>query len=114
MKTYKYNPEKIELPDSDGLHPSGFTGEVVLQVPFYQDRLKYIRSMSEDSNDNAVEIFEFTQKHVQSVNVKWAETGEVYNSLDDLGVTEEGVRVINDMGRTLIKGIRLGNPLRPS
>lgn len=98
-----------------------FEGSVSISVPSYSERLRLMKSLNfKVAEDGKVEANEDTlekiacsvdklSEHVKSVSIKVKSSGESINSLDDLGVYQEGAQVLSDLTVYLTRGLTLGN-----
>ena len=111
MKTYDYTPQALKMEDGSTVE-SPFTGKVVLEVPYYKERLELARIVQGDGKESSVDVsmkaLEVLEKHVQKVDVVSEKHDIVIDTFQDLGLYEEGGAMINDMIQILIKGIPLG------
>jgi len=97
-----------------------FEGVIKIKLPSYKERLELIKSLklgvdsSGDVNshserfDSAIELLTIVESHVISVDLVQLSDESVINSLDDLGYSQEGSQVINDLGNMLVGGVKLG------
>lgn len=96
----------------------GFSGEIVLDVPSYKEKLAIIKSLnmkvskdgieeaSVDPMEMAEKLFETMEKYVKKVDLEYA--GEKFSSVDELGYYEVGQKVIQEIQHVLTNGMALG------
>ena len=106
----EYKPGMIMIGEDEV--ESGFEGSVEIEMPTYPERIKLIKEhgLHKVSDDNAIDqaekMLDIVAKRVKSVTLFFG--GEAIDNLDELGMSAEGAAVINDIGKTLISGYRLG------
>ena len=97
-----------------------FEGHVLLSIPKYKARIKAIKDLnlqvkengevetSTSQFDSVEKIIDLVEKHVLAVDLKVKESGEELKEVDDLGYSQEGSELINEIGNMLLGGIKLG------
>jgi hypothetical protein len=99
LKEYTYTPQI-----------SGIKGSLLLKVPSYVERLKIIKEQGiglTDANnidiDNVIKMFELAQKYILKVDIEMGK--EKIKDLEELGMYQKGVEVINGAVGILAGGI---------
>ena len=91
---------------------SGFDGTIKVKIPNYRERIQMVQDMGFDDEKIGLEagskMIELVEKQVESVELTH-DSGEVITSLDDLSYSREGSLLINEIGKTIMGGIPLGN-----
>jgi len=110
MKTFEYKPMGEEG------EPSSFEGHVKIEIPTYKERLSIVRTFNIDDAksgdiDKALQIISLVEKYTLEVKLSHKELKESINNLDELSYYKEGTAIINDIGKTILNGISLNNPL---
>jgi hypothetical protein len=112
MKEMKYIPK--------GKHAEVWEGSVLIKLPRYRERLKLVRdagfkpsgdgTMSADSDGLAMmdKLLEATEKNIVKMELIHKESGEKFESMEDLECYAEGVELLSDIGNVLLSGLRLG------
>ena len=110
MKIFEFNPSEIEI---DGkTMPTCFSGFVKVQIPTYKERIALIKQQGfaeKDGIDAGAELIEIVDKYVEEVELKHDATGTIYECVEDLGYSREGAALINEIGKTILQGMPLGN-----
>lgn len=102
-----------------------FSGYVELAMPRQKDRIKFIKSLKYKTEikddqieidnqeginyDAAEKISEYVESHVKGIALKYEPNGMMFDNMADLELYEEGIEVINALGRVLMNGVKLGN-----
>jgi len=92
---------------------SPFEGQIVISIPKYTQRLKYMKEMNFGGKDsNQTEIMErlvaLAIKHIKKVDLSFIETGEKLESVDDLEYCKEGADALNSIANKILEGVSLG------
>lgn len=137
MRTYNWKPEKIKSPEQekdengkdvfeeDGITPklkiidkeSPFEGIVILKVPKYTERLKFMRQCGigvKDGEIDQLKMVEIGIEHITKVQLTRKENGQVFETTDDLQYDKDGSDVLNSIANDIVSGVRLGEGLNPN
>lgn len=92
----------------DGSKLTGVDGSLIVKVPNYIERLKLldeqgISGKQEDGLKSAIKIVELAGKYV--IKTDAVIDGEEIKSFEDLGIFEQGVKIINHVFSILANGI---------
>jgi hypothetical protein len=109
MKEYDF------LPEIEGLI---LKGSVKIKPLGYLERLEAVKTLNlKTQSDGSVELdagleaaqklYALAKKQVISVNLE-LDSGCKLDSFDSLEYSDEGAKVLQEIGKTLIKGIKLG------
>ena len=115
MREFKYTPQLCQGEDAK------FSGHVVFDMPGYADRKVAINAFGIKINEKGeldylsiqpielqIKMFEFTKKHVRSVELEHKATGEKFQKFEDLEYSPYCDELLEDLGSILMNGIRLG------
>ena len=94
-----------------------FEGVVKMTIPGFKERLQIAKELdlgnasspSFDSIAVAEKLYGTLEGRVQAVALTHTPSGSRFNSLDELGQSEEGSEVIKELQAVLSKGKPLGN-----
>ncbi len=114
MKQFSYKPQ-LQKDDKPV-----FSGEVVIQLPRYAERMMLLKSINfkasgdgkvdfaGDQIDSLVRMIGIAEKHVLSVNVTRVEDGYEFKSIEDLEYDKDGSELINEIANVVISGVKMG------
>lgn len=99
---------------------SAFKGKVVLKIPKYRERIAILKeagySVGKDGVEAASDHYAFADKMIQiveknvlSVELTHEPSCQKFSSIDELEVYQEGTELINELGQTILGGVKLGN-----
>ena len=137
MRTHNWKPGKVSVAEQakdengkdifeeDGMTPkmeviekdSPFEGIVILKVPKYTERLKYMRECGigkKDSEIDQLKLIKIGIDHITKVELIRKEDKHVFKSVDDLEYDKDGADVLSSIANDIVSGIRLGENLSPS
>lgn len=122
MDKYKFvMPEILEVGDEpEDKVDNPFSGEVILKIPAYPERIKFIRALKYDVNEKGeqslvdgitqLERFYTVKPHIESMDVVIKDSGEKISDLDKLLSYEEGAFILKLLVKIVADGIKLGKP----
>jgi len=116
MRECQWFPKDV---DQDGVKL--WEGSIKIKVPFQHERLEFLKKLNLKLNsdgtlaaasgnpiDVAINVNKAVRDSVTAVDLTFVESGDKFVNLDDLGVYEEGAKVISDLGTFLTNGFKLG------
>jgi len=102
---------------------SGFKGSVMLDIPLYEDRINLLKGIGYESKvvddkaesslgsndvDMAQKLAVAVKERASELDVIHLDSEKSFRTLDELGITRQGGRLINAMGSILLNGVDLG------
>jgi len=112
MKVITYKPNKITDAETGEPYDSPFEGSIKIEMPSYEERIKMARAMKVDKEnplDMGEEFIKLINKRVMDVSLSVKGSEDNIDCLEDLGYFKEGTDLINEVGRTIMRGVQLGN-----
>jgi hypothetical protein len=117
-------PKKFEVSEGEEkkMVDSPFKGEITLKLPGHIERIRVAKEISyrlndktgemvkRDEYDSAQALMEAVSKQVVAVNVSRIDDSYTFDSIDALGFDEDSSLVLNELGKMLMRGVRLGKP----
>jgi hypothetical protein len=108
--TIKVEDLDLKEKGEDGLN-NPFVGIIELEIPFYEDRVKLMKTMNltkMDDLDSGIALLELVKKNVKSVDVTHKDADAKFASIEELGFYLEGSKLINQVGKAILSGPKLG------
>jgi len=110
VKEIIFSPAEIEISGEKIKNP--FKGSMTLSLMKYKERIEYIQKMDVgDGKESSAagKMIDLVYERCTKVDLVYEPTNTQYTNLDDLGYSVEGSSLINEAGKALIAGYKLGN-----
>lgn len=119
MREITYHPQPF-TDEAGKEHAPKFEGEIKLDLPSYKERIQMVKALNfktennkaevgDNNIDEALKVLDLVEKHVKAVDLVRSADGLEFKSLEDLGYDSDGSELINEIGRVILGGTRLGN-----
>lgn len=110
IKLIKY----VAAPDSN------FSGEIILKALTYVEKMKALKDLNLNTNesgevvikldnqiDSAIKMYEFLINKIESMSLVHSTAGSV-SDLEELGMLEDGAKLVPELATLLLRGVTLG------
>ena len=106
-RTFTYKIKPVKSFGSDEIVDFGFTGEIIVKMPEFLERMKLAKEqqkLGEDIELVAKSAIDICTKYIVQMSVKHEDIADEITSIDDLTIFDGGVSILFDIYNRLLNG----------